>query len=75
MSCQHVPRSALTILWFTADEAATYLNHVIGLRLVADVVGLEERTVGWIASLQLAALSLQGRADVQRWRVRYAACD
>jgi LuxR family maltose regulon positive regulatory protein len=64
------------ILWFTADEAATFLNYVMGRRQVAaDVAGLEERTEGWIAGLQLAALSLQGRADMQRWRVRYAACD
>lgn len=52
-------------LRFTADEAAAYLNGVMGLQLTAhDVAALEERTEGWIAALQLAALSMQGREDV-----------
>lgn len=49
-------------LRFTADEAAAFLNQVMGLQLTAtDVAALEARTEGWIAGLQLAALSLQGR--------------
>jgi LuxR family transcriptional regulator, maltose regulon positive regulatory protein len=52
-------------LRFTADEAAAYLNDRMGLELtVDDVAALEGRTEGWIAALQLAALSLQGRDDV-----------
>jgi len=52
-------------LRFTAEEAARYLNESMGLDLTsADVGALEERTEGWIAALQLAALSLQGRDDV-----------
>jgi len=52
-------------LRFTPDEAAAYLNEVMGLQLTApDVAALEERTEGWIAALQLAALSMQGRDDV-----------
>ena len=48
-------------LRFTPDEAASYLNGVMGLQLTAqDVAALEERTEGWIAALQLAALSMQG---------------
>ncbi len=51
-------------LRFTAEEAADFLNLVMGLALSAeDVAALENRTEGWIAGLQLAALSLQGRAD------------
>ncbi len=51
-------------LRFTPDEAVTFLNQVMGLQLsVADVAALEARTEGWIAGLQLAALSMQGRAD------------
>jgi LuxR family transcriptional regulator, maltose regulon positive regulatory protein len=51
-------------LRFTAEEAAGYLNEVMGLRLTADdVAALEGRTEGWIAALQLAALSMQGRDD------------
>ena len=52
-------------LRFTADEAAAFLNEVMGLHLPAqDVAALEARTEGWIAGLQLAALSMQGRDDV-----------
>jgi LuxR family maltose regulon positive regulatory protein len=52
-------------LRFTRDEAATYLAEGMGLVLTpADVAALEGRTEGWIAALQLAALSLQGRDDV-----------
>ena len=48
-------------LRFTSDEAAAYLNEVTGLDLAAaDVAVLEERTEGWIAALQLAALSHPG---------------
>ena len=44
-------------LRFTPDEAAAYLNGMMGLQLTArDVAALEARTEGWIAALQLAAL-------------------
>jgi len=53
-----------TDLRFTVSEAAAFLNHVMGLDLSAeDVVALETRTEGWIAGLQLAAVSMQGRSD------------
>jgi LuxR family maltose regulon positive regulatory protein len=52
-------------LRFTPDEAATFLNQVMRLELSADEVRtLETRTEGWIAGLQLAALSLREREDV-----------
>ena len=52
-------------LRFTRDEAAMFLNEVMGLRLSADNIAmLDSRTEGWIAGLQLAALSMQGREDV-----------
>ena len=51
-------------LRFTPDEAAEFLDHTMGLGLSADnVAALEVRTEGWIAGLQLAALSMQGRSD------------
>lgn len=51
-------------LRFTLDEVAAYLNDVTELDLqAADIAALESRTEGWIAALQLAALSLQGRED------------
>ncbi len=52
-------------LRFTNDEAAEFLNRVMGLDLsVEHVAALEQRTEGWIAGLQLAALSMQGREDI-----------
>ncbi len=52
-------------LRFTPDEAAAYFNGLMGLQLTArDVSVLEARTEGWIAALQLAALSMQERQDV-----------
>jgi LuxR family maltose regulon positive regulatory protein len=50
-----------TDLRFTPAEAREFLNQTMGLNLTsADVDALEERTEGWIAGLQLAALSLRG---------------
>lgn len=52
-------------LRFTADETAPFLRSVLGVELSADdVAALEARTEGWIAGLQLAALSMRGRDDV-----------
>jgi LuxR family maltose regulon positive regulatory protein len=60
-------------LRFTPSEAAAFLNEVMGLDLSADEVGaLEDRTEGWIAGLQLAALSLQGRADAAGFITSFA---
>jgi LuxR family transcriptional regulator, maltose regulon positive regulatory protein len=53
-----------TDLQFTPAEAAEFLKQVMGLSLSdGDVAALETRTEGWIAGLQLAALSMQGRED------------
>lgn len=53
-------------LRFSAAEAATFLNEVLGLGLDESQVGrLHERTEGWAAGLYLAALSLRGRDDVE----------
>lgn len=52
-------------LRFTGQEAAQFLNDVMGLHLDAGLVAaLEERTEGWIAGLQLAALSMRDRNDI-----------
>jgi LuxR family transcriptional regulator, maltose regulon positive regulatory protein len=52
-------------LRFTIEEVAAYLNGVAGLDLSSsDIAALEGRTEGWIAALQLAALSLTERKDV-----------
>jgi LuxR family maltose regulon positive regulatory protein len=51
-------------LRFTAAAAAEYLNAVMDLSLsAADVATLETRTEGWIAGLQLAALSMRGQEN------------
>jgi len=63
-------------LRFTPDEAAAFLNQVMGLNLsVSDVAALETRTEGWIAGLQLAALSMQGREDVSGFIRAFAGDD
>ncbi|HKY53044.1 MAG TPA: LuxR C-terminal-related transcriptional regulator [Anaerolineales bacterium] len=51
-------------LRFTLSEATEFLNQVMGLKLSTEnITALETRTEGWIAGLQLAALSMQGQED------------
>ncbi|MCA9953198.1 MAG: hypothetical protein KC434_00660 [Anaerolineales bacterium] len=51
-------------LGFTKAEAAHFLNKIMGLNLDGDSVAqLAARTEGWIAGLQMAALSMRGRDD------------
>ena len=53
-------KSASSNLRFNDEEAAAFLNRTMGLNLSAqDVAALEERTEGWAAGLQLAAIALQ----------------
>jgi LuxR family maltose regulon positive regulatory protein len=52
-------------LRFSPAECADFLHRVMGLDLSSDdVAALERRTEGWIAGLQLAALSMRGHEDV-----------
>ena len=52
-------------LRFLPEEAAAFLTQLSGLTLSAEeIAALESRTEGWIAGLQLAALSLHGRTDI-----------
>ncbi|MBE2197414.1 MAG: LuxR family transcriptional regulator [Anaerolinea sp.] len=52
-------------LRFTPAEAADFLNQVMSLSLSAEnIAALEARTEGWIAGLQLAAISMQGHKNV-----------
>ena len=52
-------------LRFSLDEIAVFLNGVMGLKLTApDIAAMERRTEGWIAGLQLAALSMQSCKDL-----------
>ena len=52
-------------LRFTIEEVTNFLNDVMGFDLSpTDIHLLESRTEGWIAGLQMAALSMQGRSDL-----------
>ena len=63
-------------LRFTGEEAAAYLTEAMGLDLApADIDALEDRTEGWIAALQLAALSLQDRDDPAAFIAGFAGDD
>jgi LuxR family maltose regulon positive regulatory protein len=51
-------------LRFTPDEAGEFLNRAMGLDLTGgDIAAMEARTEGWIAGLQLAALSMRSASD------------
>ncbi len=51
-------------LRFTSSEAAEFVNGIMNLNLSAeDIAALETRTEGWIAGLQLAAISMEGYKD------------
>ncbi|HEX5524072.1 MAG TPA: helix-turn-helix transcriptional regulator, partial [Pedococcus sp.] len=63
-------------LRFTSEETSEYLDEATGQHLSAqDIEVLEGRTEGWIAALQLAALSLQGREDVSSFIAQFAGTD
>jgi len=50
-------------LRFTAKETQAFLNATMQLPLAAeDIRALQDRTEGWIAGLQMAALTMQGHA-------------
>jgi LuxR family maltose regulon positive regulatory protein len=51
-------------LRFTPGETGDFTNTVMGLELSSsDITALEYRTEGWVAGLQMAALSLRGQTD------------
>jgi len=63
----------LADLRFTAQETSTLLNEVMGLSLnPTQIATLEARTEGWVSGLQLAALSMQGRSDVDAFVSSFA---
>src|SRR5256714_7079353 len=60
----HLTELRAADLRFAASEASAFLSQVMGLSLSAeDIAALEDHTEGWVAGLQLAALSLQGQED------------
>jgi LuxR family maltose regulon positive regulatory protein len=63
-------------LRFTLEEAASFLNQVMGLDLSAeDIASLEERTEGWITGLQLAALSMRRSDNVRKFISAFSGSD
>ncbi|MBG0738002.1 helix-turn-helix transcriptional regulator [Paeniglutamicibacter antarcticus] len=63
-------------LRFTFEEATEYFRGVPGVDLAArEVAALSQRTEGWIAALQLAGLSLKGRADIAGFIARFDGDD
>lgn len=63
-ACREVNEIRTADLRFTPQEAANFLNTCMGLGLTEQAINtLEARTEGWIAGLQLAALSLQGQPN------------
>jgi LuxR family maltose regulon positive regulatory protein len=65
-----------TDLRFTPAEVSRYLGQASGLELTEHHIAmLEARTEGWIAALQLAALSLRGRQDVTSFINGFAGND
>jgi LuxR family maltose regulon positive regulatory protein len=60
-------------LAFSPHEAADFLSRVMDIELSeVDTLALHERTEGWIAGLQLAALSMRGRADLHEMVMSFA---
>ncbi|MHB1134871.1 MAG: LuxR C-terminal-related transcriptional regulator [Chloroflexota bacterium] len=63
-------------LRFTTQEAGEFFARTMGLALGQPAVAaLTQRTEGWIAGLQLAALSLQGREDVAEFLAAFSGSD
>lgn len=63
-------------LRFTLNEAADFLQHTMNVQLTSeDVAKLAQRTEGWIAGLQLAALSMQGLPDTRQFVADFAGDD
>lgn len=55
-------------LRFTPAETVDFLNRTMGLKLIRDDIDmLQRRTEGWVAGLQLAALSMQGQDDLHNF--------
>lgn len=55
-------------LRFSMEETTDFLNRIMGLNLEpAEMRALATRTEGWAAGLQMAAVSLQGRADLENF--------
>jgi LuxR family transcriptional regulator, maltose regulon positive regulatory protein len=63
-------------LCFSSEETTTFFNNNMNLQLSSSNISiLESRTEGWIAGLHLAAISMQGRENVQSFINTFAGDD
>ena len=70
---QQMTEIRLADLRFSSEEIVVLLNDLMGLNLNSDhIKTLADRTEGWIAGLQLAALSMQGQKDVDAFVQSFA---
>jgi LuxR family maltose regulon positive regulatory protein len=61
----HLTEIRAADLRFTFEEVMAFLTQTLGQDLSSEeIAALEARTEGWIAGLQLAALSMRGRTDI-----------
>ncbi|KAA8756220.1 LuxR C-terminal-related transcriptional regulator [Paenibacillus sp. UASWS1643] len=63
-------------LRFNSPEISEFLDRVMRLKLSKENIALlEERTEGWVAGLQLAALSMQGFSDPNHFMETFSGTD
>lgn len=63
-------------LRFSIDESARFLNGAMRLTLSGKQLdALFRRTEGWVAGLQMAGISLQGRSDTDRFIEAFTGAD
>ena len=65
-----------TELRFTTEEAALFLHSLLGNRIAPnDIALLERATEGWVAGLQMAAISCQNAKDIHQTITRFSGDD
>jgi LuxR family transcriptional regulator, maltose regulon positive regulatory protein len=63
-------------LSFSTEETSVFFNDILNLHLSdGDIASLISRTEGWVAGLQLAALSMHGRDDLSSFIRSFAGDD
>ncbi len=63
-------------LRFSVDEAGQYFNQQVGVQLSRESLErLQQKTEGWVAGLQMAALSLHNRDDVESFIEAFTGAD
>lgn len=72
----HMLEFRVSDLSFSLDETSRFLSKTISLKLSSDeIVKLDSRTEGWIAGIQLTALSMRGRKDIHEFIRTFAGDD